>query len=1308
VVSVQEALGRAAPPRPGAAPADGPLASLAASIDHGGHFLSLALAARTALSLNEAHESWDASVDFLEEEHGRDTAVRAALLAAFIAALEEAEGAAAVRAFGERPGGAAVLDQFAAVELALAFSTEFEPVEAGVLAERVDENDDEIDEVIERLPAGLAGAARSTLGPLAAELGGRAEAAADKVGALAEVVRAALPQLGGGRDAWRSEAKAMPVYGLLLVGTLGGVAAPAPAAAPAPDPTGPLRARLDALRARQGALRGERSALDPSALRREKAALQQRRSRVQARLSALSAARPAAGPVAAGSAMEQVEDRLSAAIQALDRLVLARSKVVSPPPRPPPGRSLVRPARRKVSALLAGVAELRQQLDRARRHAADRQAELRALRGRLQNRQRGLHARLRAARERQQQATQAAAELRRRRPRLVASRPAPVELPTDSATAAAAAREASCRAALEGLREQLGQREQRRAGLQRPVAPMRFINDMDGWRRRVERAMEALEAVRAERQSHRDALRRRLRQRQRWQEQLAAPERIEELQARVVAIGSERQRLQQRRASMPPLPPRQSAGGPSAELRAAREALAAAEAAVPRPRRRLKGLQQRRAAVEAPPAPSARLPAARSAALRARERVERLELDSSDLQDELRTTVRQGRHGLLARQHALRSSLRERRAAVGGLRRRAAELARRRRSSEHALSVVQKRSQRLSTPVEQPDVAPAQQALEVASAAVQALESQRADRAAQPPERGEVVAVDVEGARSRLHEAEARATHAAAAARSAMRRRRRSLRARRKALKRERAAAVARRDAARAGREALRSRARPRLPRRPPPLPPSPRVVALQDTLKAREAACDDVRMILDSLEAGRPAAPPVPASAANLDAVERQEARWHEIRDDIISLVEAAHTARQARRAAVAVRLEELERDCQQLDAQREGLATRRSEVETRLAAALAPPPPPTVDSTALDTAHARFVALRDRRASLEAKLARGAEHRVAIEAMLDEREQVLTRWHRRRRRAQNRISRIRASLEAQQGSAPEVAPPPPPAPAPAPLPAPRPRPSAKDLLARITKKSGGSRSPAPAPVELGPPPALPGPPPPALGPPPELLPPPALGELPPPPGAPPEELGALPPAPPLATPDLPLPPLPAAPPPPAALPPPPGPGVSALPPPPAPLPPIGELPGAPVLPPPPAPLPPSLASGAPALGPTPTAVAPSFDEDELAPLPPDALGAPPPLDASLPPGAPGELGAATVIYSRDELRRRALLLAADEDEEDDDEEDVLLDGAATVILSKEELQKRRDELLGPEPEQPRRKGVVRWTPGKPGPSKG
>ncbi|MCK6515102.1 hypothetical protein L6R46_08625, partial [Myxococcota bacterium] len=249
---LRAALGGAgdAPLTPGVSP-------LAAVLDGGGALRFPGLSARLALTLYDAHAEWASGLSDLEADQGFDATVRLYGLA--LAAIAAGASAAQAATWLRSPEGQRLARYVAAVEVALAFSTDgdlpldFRPSE--LVLTFGDDARDALSGALGALPSALSDTLRAMLPSLDALAG---DAAAETAG-IADALRAALgPQPSNRREDLAAEAARWPVYRLLWPSDGGASVATAPTTAPsqAPPPTAPTPpprprvdpARLDALR----------------------------------------------------------------------------------------------------------------------------------------------------------------------------------------------------------------------------------------------------------------------------------------------------------------------------------------------------------------------------------------------------------------------------------------------------------------------------------------------------------------------------------------------------------------------------------------------------------------------------------------------------------------------------------------------------------------------------------------------------------------------------------------------------------------------------------------------------------------------------------------------------------------------------------------------------------------------------------------------------------------------------------------------------------------------------------------------------
>ncbi|MEC7948717.1 MAG: hypothetical protein VX265_14215 [Myxococcota bacterium] len=200
----------------------------AAVLDHAGHFSSVAMAARSTLHLYDGHESWAVGLEDLEEEQGRDLAVRLSGVATVVSALPG--GMSAARETGTF---AALVWYLAAVDVVLAYGTEMDPVEAGHVAGVVARHEPAVSEI--RIALGGGQDAADALDGLVAEVEDAVSALPDVVAVVAAAVRGVLPEIESSTEAFQAEAASTPAVGLLIArlqaemeGTLGDAPATRP------------------------------------------------------------------------------------------------------------------------------------------------------------------------------------------------------------------------------------------------------------------------------------------------------------------------------------------------------------------------------------------------------------------------------------------------------------------------------------------------------------------------------------------------------------------------------------------------------------------------------------------------------------------------------------------------------------------------------------------------------------------------------------------------------------------------------------------------------------------------------------------------------------------------------------------------------------------------------------------------------------------------------------------------------------------------------------------------------------------------
>jgi len=122
------------------------VAEVAGHLDAGDLYTGVAMPARTALSLYDAHVEWAPGINDLEDEHGLDAITRLVGLGLVAEGLSDLDSDGAAQEWTETESGRATLMFFAAVEVAIAFGTEDEPVDGDRVLQMLDSFfDDAID-----------------------------------------------------------------------------------------------------------------------------------------------------------------------------------------------------------------------------------------------------------------------------------------------------------------------------------------------------------------------------------------------------------------------------------------------------------------------------------------------------------------------------------------------------------------------------------------------------------------------------------------------------------------------------------------------------------------------------------------------------------------------------------------------------------------------------------------------------------------------------------------------------------------------------------------------------------------------------------------------------------------------------------------------------------------------------------------------------------------------------------------------------------------------------------------------------------
>ncbi|NOY24642.1 MAG: hypothetical protein GXP62_02110, partial [Oligoflexia bacterium] len=104
------------------------LASICAALDGGEHFAGGALCARQALALFDAHQEFAVGIADLETEQSRDAVTRALAVAALAWCLFQGDASQRASALLSRPAGLCLVGWVAAVELAVAFGSDMDPL----------------------------------------------------------------------------------------------------------------------------------------------------------------------------------------------------------------------------------------------------------------------------------------------------------------------------------------------------------------------------------------------------------------------------------------------------------------------------------------------------------------------------------------------------------------------------------------------------------------------------------------------------------------------------------------------------------------------------------------------------------------------------------------------------------------------------------------------------------------------------------------------------------------------------------------------------------------------------------------------------------------------------------------------------------------------------------------------------------------------------------------------------------------------------------------------------------------------------
>ncbi|MDP2305612.1 MAG: hypothetical protein Q8P18_06265 [Pseudomonadota bacterium] len=240
---------RAGPTARGEAPPE-QLLAWAGALDGDPAHRGVALSARMALSLYDAHQEW-ASVGHLEDDHGHDAALRLVALAQLVTGAYDGPPGERAAAFLGSPAGQALAVWLAAVELALAFLPVDDPLGDHVATELFGRWSGD-------LPP-LAPDVAAVLDALLPSLDSGASACAAGASWVADAVRAGLPELSDrSRDTLAAESTALPVYQILVARLLGELAVGAEGG----DPRASFAAELAGLQQRLARLEQEVAVLD--------------------------------------------------------------------------------------------------------------------------------------------------------------------------------------------------------------------------------------------------------------------------------------------------------------------------------------------------------------------------------------------------------------------------------------------------------------------------------------------------------------------------------------------------------------------------------------------------------------------------------------------------------------------------------------------------------------------------------------------------------------------------------------------------------------------------------------------------------------------------------------------------------------------------------------------------------------------------------------------------------------------------------------------------------------------------------------
>ncbi len=205
----------ALPPRRGVPLDVETIEELARQLDEGDHLVSVALSARMALSLYDAHQEWATGIADLERDHGRDTTARLFGVGAIAACLFGGTPAQVAAGFAASEGGATLLTWFAAVDVALGFAPVDDPLPTDVLSALLDQYGDDL------APASSAAEVARALVPL---IQARADECSRILAEISTAVRSRLPTVvPRNRAELAVEVGHLPVYRALVERLIRGV-----------------------------------------------------------------------------------------------------------------------------------------------------------------------------------------------------------------------------------------------------------------------------------------------------------------------------------------------------------------------------------------------------------------------------------------------------------------------------------------------------------------------------------------------------------------------------------------------------------------------------------------------------------------------------------------------------------------------------------------------------------------------------------------------------------------------------------------------------------------------------------------------------------------------------------------------------------------------------------------------------------------------------------------------------------------------------------------------------------------------------